>query len=320
MEMSKNASDDAPAWAWKDGRLVPWDECRIHARSQAVLVGAAVFEGIRGYWNDADGEVYLFRLADHFRRMAESMKIMRMEGDLPDLEAACIELVVANGWRENVHLAPFAYMDVAPDFGFISANANHGFFITAIARPRSQAVENGVHVRVSSFVRLTDHQMPPRVKASANYQNSRLAMAEARVDGYQNAILLTPGGVVAEAADACVVLLRRGRLVTPPVTSGILESVTRATILQLAAEAGIAIEEREVDRSELYVADEVFLCGTGAEITPVLSVDRIGIGARAPGAITRRLQKRYLELAAGTTSEFPEWRTPVYRRSLAPAT
>jgi branched-chain amino acid aminotransferase len=306
-------------WAWLDGEFVPWEECRIHARCQAVLVGAAVFEGIRAYWNEDQEQAYMFRFADHEHRLRESMKVTRMASPMPDgLETICAELIARNGWRADVHFTPFAYMGVAPDGGFLSANPNEGFFITALVRPRSRAVESGAHVRVSSFTRISDAVMPPRIKATANYQNSRLAMMEARADGYDNALLLNPRGTLSEAADACVAVIRRGRLATPPVTSGILESVTRATVMQLAQEdLGMTVEEREVDRTELYVADEVLLCATGAEVTPVASVDRVTVGAGRPGAVTRELQARYFAIARGQVEDHPEWRSPVYRRAEA---
>lgn len=313
------APEATPGWAWIDGAFVNWEDCRIHARSQAVLVGASVFEGIRAYWNPEAEEAYLFRFADHLRRIGESMKIARMSSPVPPgLERICAELIVRNGWCEDVHLAPFAYLDVAPDGGFLSANPNQGFFVTAVARPTALVVHTGAHLRVASFRRISDVSMPPRVKSAANYQNSRLAAMEARADGYDNALLLNDRGTVAEAADSCIAMVRGGRLVTPPVTSGILESVTRATVMQLAAESlGLAVEEREVDRSELYVADEVFLCGTGAEITPVVSIDRVNVASGSPGEITRRLQDRYFAIARGLVADHQDWRTPVYRTAAA---
>lgn len=310
-----------PRWAWINGAFVPWDECRVHARSQAVLVGAAVFEGVRAYWNADEEEAYLFRFADHSRRLAESMKMTRMSLSIPKgFEDICTELIVRNDWREDVHLAPFAYLGVSPDCGFLSANPDEGFLITAVARPRGRVVDQGAHLKVASFVRISDVSMPPRIKASANYHNSRLAIMEARVDGYDNALLLNQRGTVAEAADACIAMIRKGRLVTPPVMSGILDSITRATVMQLAHEhLALPVEEREIDRSELYVAEEVFLCGTGAEITPVISIDRLPIAAGLPGEVTLSLQDRYFGIARGLVSDHPEWRSPVYRHAPAKA-
>jgi branched-chain amino acid aminotransferase len=308
-------------WGWLNGSFVAWNEFRIHARSQAVLVGAAVFEGIRAYWNADHEEAYFFRFGDHATRLRESMKLTRMSSSIPDqLEAICAELIVRNGWREDVHLSPFAYLDVSPDGGFLSRNPNEGFFVSAVARPSASVVHGGAHIKVASLLRISDATVPPRIKASANYQNSRLALMEARADGYDNALLLNQRGTVAEAADACIAMVRRGRLVTPPVTAGILESITRATVIELAREhLEMPVEEREVDRSELYVADEVLLCGTGAEITPVISIDRITIGNGAPGDMTRSLQARYFDIARGKVGEHPEWRSPVFQRAQSAA-
>ncbi|WP_338203333.1 aminotransferase class IV [Candidatus Nephthysia bennettiae] len=169
---------------------------------------------------------------------------------------------------------------------------------------------------MSSYTRISESTTPPRVKTAANYHNSRLAALEARVDGYDNAVQLNHRGTVAEAPDACMAIVRDGRLITPPVFAGLLESVTRSTVLQLAAETlGIPVEEREVDRSELYVADEAFLCGTGAEITPVVSVDRIEVGTGRPGPLTQQLQEAYYRVVRGTVEDHAEWRTPVYERT-----
>jgi branched-chain amino acid aminotransferase len=319
------SDDTTPEWAWRDGRFVRWDECRIHARSQAVLTGVSVFEGIRAYAGPDDGELYLFRLADHVRRLAQSLKIARIPAVVPaDLEEVCAELLALNGWHEDVHISPFACLGVAPDFGFLSDNPNVTFLVTAVPRPRARAIDSGAHLKVSSYTRISESTTPPRVKTAANYHNSRLASLEARVDGYDNAVLLNHRGTVAEAPDACMAIVRDGRLITPPVFAGLLESVTRSTVLQLAVETlGIPVEEREVDRSELYVADEAFLCGTGAEITPVVSFDRIVVGTGRPGPITQELQETYYRVVRGNIEDHADWRTPVYERRgvrLAPAT
>jgi branched-chain amino acid aminotransferase len=153
--------------------------------------------------------------------------------------------------------------------------------------------------------------MPPRIKASANYHAGRLATLQAKTDGYDSAILLTSRGKVSEAAAACLFLVRDGVLATPSRSSDILESITRATVITLARELGIPVEEREVDRSELYIADEVFLCGTGQELVPVTSVDRLAVGRGTPGTITQRLQSAYEAVVRGLTDAHAEWRTPV---------
>jgi branched-chain amino acid aminotransferase len=292
----------------------------VHVRSQAVLIGVSIFEGIRAYATPDRDELYLFRFADHEKRFSQSLKIARIPAAVPpDLEDVCAELIQMNGWREDVHIAPFACLGVAPDFGFLSENPSVTFVVTAVPRPRARAIDAGSHLKVSSFSRISEATLPPRIKASANYHNSRLAAMEARVDGYDNALLLNQRGTVAEAPDACIAIVRDGRLITPPVIAGILESVTRATVIQLAAEAfQIAVEEREVDRSELYIADEAFLCGTGAEVTPIISIDRIPVADGRPGPITRQLQETYYNVARGIAGMHPEWRTPVFARTGVP--
>jgi branched-chain amino acid aminotransferase len=314
--------DTTPEWAWRDGQFVRWDDCRIHARSQAVLIGVSVFEGIRAYVGPDDEELYLFRFADHMRRLAQSLKIARIPAVVPpNLEDVCAELLVRNRWHEDVHISPFACLGVSPDFGFLSENPNVTFIVTAVARPRARAIDSGAHLKVSSYTRISESTTPPRIKAAANYHNSRLAALEARVDGYDNAVLLNHRGTVAEATDACLAIVRDGRLITPPVVAGLLESVTRSTVIRLAAETlYVPVEEREVDRSELYVADEAFLCGTGAEITPVVSFDRIEVGAGRSGPITRQLQEAYYQVVRGIVEDHADWRTPVYGRTGARTT
>jgi branched-chain amino acid aminotransferase len=195
--------------------------------------------------------------------------------------------------------------------GMMATTGPVGWIAAALPRERSTKFATGLAAQVSSWTRLPDNAMPPRVKASANYHASRLATLQAKADGYDGAILLTQRGKVSEAAAACLFLVREGVLATPSRSSDILESITRETVITLARELGIPFEEREVDRSELYVADEVFLCGTGQELVPVTSVDRLPVGSGTPGAITQRLQAAYEGVVRGTTDSHPEWRTPV---------
>jgi branched-chain amino acid aminotransferase len=314
-------SAPVPAWGWQNGEFTPWEQCQVHVRAQALMSGAAVFEGLRAYWNPERQQSYLFRIPEHAARLAASLKVMRMRQEAPpDLTEICAELVRRNGWREDVHLVPLAYLDVAPDLGPLSPNPNEGLVITGIARAGGKALTQGFHVRVSSWARISDRDLPPRVKATANYHNSRLALLEARADGYDNALLLNQRGTVAEGPGACVMMIRDGRVVTPPLTAGILEGITRATLIQLFGERlGLAVEEREIDRTELYLADELFLCGTGAEVTPIVSVDRVPVGAGRPGELTLAIQREYFAIARGEAADHAEWRAPVYQEAAVEA-
>ena len=303
-----------PQWAWIDGRFVPWDECVIHARTQAIMTGASVFEGVRAYWNPKTEQLHVFRLGDHFDRLADSMKIMRMTQPIPpDLPALSVELLRRNAFKGDVHYVPVAYIGLGEDFGAQTKPLDEGFFVTAIAKPEAAALTQGVSTCVSSWRRISDDVMPPRVKAAANYQNSRFALLEARTNGYDYAIFLNSSGTVAEGPGACIFMVRNGQVFTPPVTAGILESITRTTLIELFRERlGLSVVEREIDRTELYLADEVFFCGTGWEVTPINSVDRLPVGTGSPGGLTKEIQRIYFAIARGEDPAHPEWRTPVY--------
>jgi branched-chain amino acid aminotransferase len=177
--------------------------------------------------------------------------------------------------------------------------------------------KDGLHVQVSSWTRISDASMPPRIKAAPNYHNSRLALLQARADGYDNALLLSNDGKVTEGPGYCIFLVRGGKLITPPVTSGILESVTRDSLMQMAPGLGLEVVEREIDRTELYVADELFFCGSAAEVTPILSVDRITIGDGAAGPRTQAMREAYMAAVHGEVSERSGWLTPVFASKAA---
>ncbi|MFQ3622486.1 MAG: branched-chain amino acid transaminase [Acetobacteraceae bacterium] len=312
-------AEATPPFAWFDGRIVPWGEARVHVYSPAVKYGTGVFEGLRGYWNDREGEMHVFRLGAHLDRLMFGLKVMRFDAapDRAMLERAVLEVIRANGFREGVHIRLTALLEGEGD---MNATGPVVFACTANTRPPSRAVSEGLAAGVVSWRRPEDSALPMRVKANANYQNGRLAVQEAKANGYGAAILLNDRGKLAEGPGMCVFLVRGGVAVTPSITSGILESITRDTVIRLLREElGVAVEEREVDRSELYAADEAFFCGTAWEVTPIVSVDRLPVGDGAVGALTRRLQALYFAVARGDSALHPEWRTPVYGASAARA-
>jgi branched-chain amino acid aminotransferase len=294
-----------------NGRVVPYDQCLLHAFSGAVKYGAGVFEGLRGYWNEERQDLYVFRLPEHLERLRYGMRVMRLEPvyDAAFLEDALLSMIRANGLRENIHLRMIAFLDGDDE---LAATGPVGLVCGAVPRPRSKAVEEGVHVAVSTFARLSDNAMPPRVKATGNYLNNRAAELEARRNGYQGVLMLTDRGKVSEGSGACFFMVRHGALHTPDVASDILESITRDTVIALAREAGIAVHERPIDRHEVYAADEAFWCGSGYEVQPILSLDRLALGTGAPGPVTRALQRAYFDVVEGRTEAHPEWRTPVW--------
>jgi branched-chain amino acid aminotransferase len=302
-----------PKWAWKDGSFVPYDECVLHVRTQAVMLGASIFEGIKAYWNANTSALNLFRLEEHLQRLRESMKIMRMRDALPpNLGEICQELLVRNSFSDDVHLMPTVYTGTSQGNAALGRAMYEGAFVTGTLRPRSQSLEHGLQVCVSSWTRISDNSVPPRIKAAGNYQNSRLALNEAWVNGYDNAILLNSSGTVSEGPSAIVMMVRHGQICTPPVTAGILESITRDTLITLFREKlGRTVIERPIDRTELYTADEIFMCGSGMEVVPVISVDRINVGSGCRGPLTEAIQNAYFAVATGEDSSHPEWRTTV---------
>jgi branched-chain amino acid aminotransferase len=292
-----------------NGKAIPFEEARIHPLALGVAFGIAVFEGLRAYRHPS-GSFTVFRLDEHLDRLAQGMKVLRL-ADPPSkdtLRDAVLEVIRLNAPDEDAYLRVQVQIEA---MGMMATTGPVGWIAAALPRERSTKFATGLAATVSSWTRLPDNAMPPRIKASANYHASRLATLQAKADGYDSALLLTQRGKVSEAAAACLFLVRDGVLVTPHRGSDILESITRDTVMTLAREHAIPLEEREVDRTELYIADEVFLCGTGQELVAVTSVDRLPVGDGKPGATTRRLQTAYEAVVRGTTDAHPEWRTPV---------
>jgi branched-chain amino acid aminotransferase len=298
-------------YLYLNGKLLPYDEARIHVQSAAVKYGASVFEGLRAYWNPQQAELYVFRLPEHIDRLLGSLRLMRMEHGFSreELASSILEVLRKNEVREDVHLRQSAYVEAD---GALDATGPVGLAVDA--RPYRLTGKAGITVGVSSWTRISDQSMPPRIKCSANYQNGRLAMLEAKANGYEGALLLNNRGKLAEAPGACCFVVRNGVPITPPVTADILESVTRATLLDLfARELAVMPDVREIDRTELYVADEAFLCGSGWEITPILAVDRLPLGdGREPGRVTRAIQQCYFAVVRGEKPAYRGWLTPVY--------
>jgi branched-chain amino acid aminotransferase len=295
---------------WMNGRLVALDQAVLPVNSAAVFYGTNVFEGLRAYWNADDGEVYCFRLQEHFVRFRESMKMMRFTVPYSDVDLyeAVREVLKGNEVREDIHMHLVAYVTGAG----MDATSPTGLYINP--RRRGRIADGGLSCCVSSWLRTSDNAIPIRLKCGANYQNGRLALLQAKADGYDAPILLNQQGHVAEGTGATFFMVRKGKLVTPPVSSDILESITRATLIEeIGPDLGLDVVEREIDRTELYVADEAFFCGSGYEITPIVSIDRFPLGDGAVGSTTRRLLTAYMNVVRGVDTRRSEWRTPVYR-------
>ena len=294
-----------------NGELIPFSDAKIHILTPAMKYGTAVFEGLRAYADDQD-QSFVFRMDDHLRRLQESAKVMRFDG-MPgndELRGAILDLLRAGGTARDVHIRLMAWID--GEDGLMIAREPVCWAVAALASRQSKQIREGIHVAVSSWERNNSNAMPVRVKATANYMNGRLAGLQAAVDGYQGTILLNQQSLVSESPATSVFLIKDGVAVTPSISNDILASITRDSLIKLLrSELGLACEERDVQRTELYTADEAFLCGTALEIQPVLSVDRIEI-SREPGPITRQLQKAYFDAVRGLLTSYCEWLCPVF--------
>jgi branched-chain amino acid aminotransferase len=306
----------APAqYIWMNGEYVPWAEAKIHVNSPAVLTGANVFEGIRGYANPDEGQVYVFRLAEHMARLWQSMKIMRMSLTFSreEMATACTGVVAANGFREDVQIRPTVYFGEGPIYAYKPEKIATEAFVLTTRRRSTLGDEKGIACCVSAWRRISDNVMPPRVKAGANYHQGRLVSVQAAEDGYDGAILLNDRGKVSEGPGACLMLVRDGVPIMPPISADLLESITRSTLVELCAkEMGLAVVERDVDRTELYLADEVFFCGSAWEVTPITSVDRFPVGDGTIGPVTQRLRQLYHDAVRGRLPQYRRWLTSVY--------
>lgn len=309
------APREPPKYLWMSGERVAWDKALIHASTLGWSAISMVFEGIRGYWNAEGEQVYIFHLDAHLKRLMQSMKVMRMSSPWPveALKAEIIELVKSNAFKDDIYLQPTAYFgETTP--GYLAVLEAPGEIIV-FNRKASSVLGTGriVSCGVSSWTRISDNVMPPRVKAITNYQNSRYVADESSRHGYDFGIMLNQQGKVTEISYACIYIVRDGVAITPPVTAGILESITRNVVKQLLEqELGVTVVEREVDRTELYLADEAFICGTGAEIQAIGSIDQYKIGSGEMGPIVTRLEPLYHDIVRSRNSKYAEWRTPIY--------
>ncbi|MGO1120680.1 branched-chain-amino-acid transaminase [Rhodovibrionaceae bacterium A322] len=293
-----------------NGQLIPEADARIHALAPAVKYASALFEGCRGYWNAEEKRLYIFRLKEHLERLYDGMKLLRFETDvsLEDLTDWTLEVIRANDHQSSMYFRILAFID---GFGDQGARGPVSFIITTAPLGRGREFEEGFRLGISSWVRVADRAMPPRVKCIANYHNGRLGILDAQQQGFDYPLFLTESGKVAETAGSCLFLLKNGRIITPDVTSDILESITRDSVIQLLSERGHSVSERKVDRSELYLADEAFITGTHQEVCPVVSIDGLAIGSGEPGPFVRQLQQDYLDLVEGRDRSHSNWRLRV---------
>ena len=303
-----------PEYVWRDGQLVRWEDATIHLTDLAWGAVGAVFEGIRAYRAADCDDLNVFRLREHMQRLIDSSRLVRLPlpYSVDDLVGFTIDLLRANEIHEDTYIFPFVHSGGEPSKRNDPRSLVAAMYINTNPRPSHLGTGVTQRARVSSWTRISDNVMPPRIKNISNYRNGHLANHEAKLDGYDTAIMLGPQAKVSEAPGACIVLIRNGVLITPDISSGILESITRDAILRLANDLDIPVVERTVDRTELYLADEAFLCGTAAEITAITEIDHYTIGQGTIGPVTATLDRLLLEIFRGQRDEYARWLTPVY--------
>lgn len=299
---------------WFKNKIVRVNDAKISVLSPTSQFGANVFEGLRAYWNENEEELYIFKLEEHINRLLKSIKMMRFECDYsPEfMRKSIVEVIQANGFREDIAIRQTIFLD---GFGSWFSTSPVEMFIAPIAKGRQYPPEKvGVQCCISSWERISDKSLSPKIKMGANYMNSRMGQMEAVRNGYDSTIFLNDQGKVSEGPGSCIFIVRDGKLITPPVTASILESITRETIINVAKnDLAIDVVERDIDRTELYIADEIFLCGTAMEVVPVISVDKLGIGDGNKGDITSRIEWFYLDMVRGNNDKYKSFLTPIYK-------
>jgi len=298
-----------------DDAFVPMSEAKVGVMTHAFNYGTGCFEGIRAYWTAESEQLYVFRLNDHLRRFEHSRQVLMI--DLPysieRLSEICIELLRRNQFKTDVYVRPLAYKS-SELIGVRLHNLTDAFTMFSVPFGDYVETKGGLSVGVSSWRRIDDNAAPARAKLTGIYVNSALAKTEAALNGFDESIMLTDDGHVSEGSAENIFLVLGGRLVTPPPTDNILMGITRDTIITIAkTELGIETVERSIDRSELYGADEIFVCGTGAQVLPVVKVDHRPIGSGEVGPTTQALVKSYMDIVHGNVDTYRSWLTPVYQ-------
>jgi branched-chain amino acid aminotransferase len=298
-------------YVWMDGKYVKWEEAKIHVSTQALHYGTGVFEGIRAYQTGND--LAVFRLKEHLKRLFESVKVYMLNCayTTDQLEEATLELLRKNKIHSEAYIRPLIYTS---KLGLDLETLKNPTSTVILAFPSESLFSKpGISVCVSSWRRIHESSTPPLAKASGNYINSVLAKIEASQKGYDDAILLDQNGLVSEAAGANLFLVDNGKLVTPQLASSVLEGITRDTVIQMARNEGLTVEEREVNRTELYTSDEVFLAGSAAEVKSVLEVDGRKVGSGQPGSVAQQLGGLYHKVVRGEIEQYKRWLFYVYR-------
>ena len=299
---------------WLKGQIVNVNDAMVNVLSPTSQFGLNVFEGIPCYWNDDEKQLYAFRLKEHYNRLIHSAKLIQIDCKYTEmaLKQTLIDVVKANEYDENLSVRQTLFVD---GFGSWGSDGPVEMFVAPIPRGKTSKEYNkkGLNCCVTSWRRISDENLSPRIKCGANYINSRVGQREAIRNGYDTCIFLNERGKVAEGPGSCLFIVTGETLITPLLTDSVLESITRDTIIRLARDnMGMKVVERTIDRTELYMADEAFLCGSAMEITPIYSIDHYLIGTGKQGGLTKEIHKMYMNCVCGNLEDRKEWLTAIY--------
>ncbi|HEY5640907.1 MAG TPA: branched-chain amino acid transaminase [Dehalococcoidia bacterium] len=306
----------ATPYAYFKKEIVPLAEAKIGIMTHAFNYGTGVFEGIRGNWNADEEQLYVFRIKEHFDRLRKSCKIMQIEFpyETEELISLVTKIAEMSGYREDVYLRPLAYKS-GEVLGVRLHDLEDDFLIFIAPFGPYLDIEKGARCQTSSWRRVADTGIPARAKITGIYANSALAKTEAQLNGFDEAIMLDERGHISEGSGENIFVVMDGRIITPPPSSDILVGITRETVITLAREElGIDVVERDIDRTELYTAEECFMTGTAAHVTPVVELDRRAIGSGKMGSVTAELVKLYFEIITGKNAKYAHWCTPCYSK------
>ena len=306
--------DIANRLIWFKGEILNVNDAKINVLTPTSQFGLNVFEGIPCYWNDEQKQLYAFRLEDHYNRLVKSARLLQINCPYTkeQMKKALTDVVKANEYYENISVRQTLFVD---GFGSWGSEEPVEMFVAPIPKGRMSKEYNkkGLNCCITSWRRISDTTLSPRIKCGANYINSRMGQREALRNGYDTCIFLNEAGKVSEGPGSCFFMVKNGVLVTPMLTDSVLESITRATVTKIAKEIlKIQVVERSIDRTELYTCDEAFLCGSAMEVTPVISVDKYVVGNGESGIITDKIHKKYLDIAKGKDEKFKDWIEAIY--------
>ena len=300
-------------YVYFEGRIVPMSEAKVSIATHALQYGTACFEGIRGYWNEQHEKLYILKLRAHYERMANSWNtlMMKPKESIDDLCEITTELARKHGYRSDVYIRPLAYK-ASRTIKLTLSSLEDAIAIYLFPMGNYVDIDAGLSVCTSSWRRANSNAMPVRAKVTGAYVNSCLAIDDATAAGFDEAIMLTDDGTVSEGSSCNLFIIRNGKIATPALSEDILEGITRnALISMIEQEFGMEVEQRRIDRTELYASDEIFMCGTGVQVSPVTSVDRRRVGTGKPGPLTMKLQRAYLAACRGEDPKYSDWVTPV---------